>query len=92
MTGCNSWSHLKEPVASWPVRRKRQASFLRVELGTRESGVHSIDETQNHRRRFGNGGRPVDIWCVNLRALTDCDTDVSEESQKVNGLFYMNGD
>ena len=32
------------------------------------------------------GGRPVDLGCIDLRGLTDCDTDVSEESQKVSGL------
>lgn len=62
MTGCRSWLHLKEPVASWPARRRRQASFLRVELSTWESGGHGIDKIQKHRLRFGSGGRPVAIW------------------------------
>ena len=66
MTGCNSWSHLKEPVASWPARGKRQASFLRVELGTRESGGHTIDSTQNHRQRLGSGDRPADMWAYSF--------------------------
>ena len=87
MTGCNSWSYLKEPVASWPARGKRQASFLRVELGTRESGGHSIEKTHNHRQRFGGGGPDQLIFgCIHLRGLTDCDTDVSEELQKVSDL------
>ena len=87
MTGCRSWSHLKKPVASWPERGNRQASLLRVERGTRESAGHSIDKTQNHRRRFGSGGADQLIFgCIHLRGLTDCDTYVSEESQKVIDL------
>ena len=40
----------------WPARGKRQALILRVELGTRKSGGHSIDKIHNHRQRFGSGG------------------------------------
>ena len=62
MTGCYSWSHLKEPVTSWPAREKRQTLFLRVELGIRESGGHSVDKTQNQGRGLEVGDWPVDIW------------------------------
>ena len=51
------------------------------------SGGHRIDNTENHRQRFGNGGADQLIFgYIHLKGLTDCDTDVSEESQKVDDL------
>ena len=46
----------------WPARGKRQALILRVELGTRKSGGHSVDKTQNQGRGLEVGDWPVDIW------------------------------
>ena len=46
----------------WPARGKRQALILRVELGTRKSGGHSIDKIHNHRQRFGSGGPTSWYW------------------------------
>ena len=64
--GSRSWLRLKEAVASWPERGKRQASFLRVELGARESGGHSIDKTQNQTWHIWQD-LPVKLVTLSLR-------------------------
>ena len=96
MTGCYSWSHLKEPVASWPAREKRQALFLRVELGIRESGGHSVDKTQNQGRGLEVGDWPVDIWMYSSerpdRMLHSLMFLKSRRRLMICSLFYVIGD
>ena len=50
------------------------------------SGSHSIDNTQKQAEVWKWGADQLIFGCIHLRGLTDCDTDVSEESQKVNDL------